>query len=75
MVERWFRVPSAPLYTHSLWTWHQDVRWQVTVILSDIDGGDVDDHDNGGGDWVDDCDTNANANFEKYVSLGWDGMR
>ena len=43
--------------------------------MSGVDGGNVDDHDNGGGDWVDDCDTNANANFEKYVSLGWDGMR
>ena len=56
MVKRWFRLPGAPLHTHPLWTWHQDVRWQVTVILSDIDGGDVDDHDNGDGDWVDDGD-------------------
>ena len=58
MVERWFRVPGAPLHTHSLWTWHQDVRWQVTchIDLRDIDGVDVDDHDNRDGDWVDDFD-------------------
>ena len=42
--------------------------------MRDIDGGDVDDHDNGDGDWVDDGDTNANANFEKCALLGWDGM-
>ena len=43
------------------------------MILRDIDGGDVDDHDNGDGDWVDDGDTNAN--FEKCVLLEFGGMR
>ena len=42
--------------------------------MSGVDGGNVDDHDNGGGDWGDYGDTNANANYEKCV-LGWDGMR
>ena len=40
--------------------------------MSGVDDGDVDNHDNGDGDWVDDGDTNANANFEKCVLLGWD---
>ena len=43
--------------------------------MSGVDDGDVDNHDNGDGDWVDDGDTNANANFEKCVLLGCDGMR
>ena len=34
MVEGWFRLPGAPLHSHTIRARHQDVRWQVDYLFT-----------------------------------------